>query len=142
MKKKIESVSKFRIIKEGKAKFYIHTTDRDSIPSKSMAVFYNKKMEINRDITILAINAYNRIYKTDSLKIIDSMAASGVSSIRMLKECKNIKEIHINDLNPLAVDLIHKNLTLNELHNHPAKIQVSRKDANFLFTLKFMVSFS
>ena len=31
-------------IKEGNAEFYIHAIDKDSIPSKSMIVFYNQKI--------------------------------------------------------------------------------------------------
>ncbi|MHA1985060.1 MAG: tRNA (guanine(10)-N(2))-dimethyltransferase [Promethearchaeota archaeon] len=121
-------------IKESQVEFYIHQIDKDSIPSKSMSVFYNKKMEINRDITNLAIMAYNRIYNLNPLIIMDSMAASGISSIRMLKECQNIQKIYINDKNPMAIDLINKNLFLNKLNNHQSKIEVSRKDANFLFS--------
>ncbi len=120
-------------IKEGFAEFYIYNVDKNSIPSKSMTVFYNQKMEINRDISNLAIIAYNRIFNRDPLIIVDSMAASGISSIRMLKECHNIKKIYINDINPVAVDLINKNLFLNKLFNHPSHIEVSRKDANYLF---------
>lgn len=121
-------------IQEAGLKFFINVADENSIPSKSMAVFYNKKMEINRDITSLAVNAYNSIINQDPLTIVDSMAASGISSIRLLKECKNIKQVYINDINPIAVDLIHKNISLNELHNHSANIEVSRKDSNYLFS--------
>ncbi len=122
------------LIKEGPAEIYVHFADKDLIPSKSMNVFYNKKMEINRDITNLAIIAYTKLYHQDSLIILDSMAASGISSIRMLKECENIKKIFINDLNPLAVDLIHKNILANRLSNSNIEIEISRKDANFLFS--------
>jgi tRNA (guanine26-N2/guanine27-N2)-dimethyltransferase len=122
------------LIKEGAAEIYVHSADKDSIPSKSMNVFYNKKMEINRDITNLAIIAYTKLFNQDPLIILDSMAASGVSSIRMLKECENIKKIYINDLNPLAIDLIHKNILKNNLSNTDIEIEVSRKDANFLFS--------
>lgn len=121
-------------IKEGSVEFYIHKIDKDSIPSKSMIVFYNKKMEINRDISNLAICSYNRVYNKNPLLIMDSMAASGISSIRMLKECNNIKKIYINDINPAAVDLINKNLFLNKMFNHSSHIEVSRKDANYFFT--------
>jgi tRNA (guanine26-N2/guanine27-N2)-dimethyltransferase len=121
-------------IKEGNAEFYIHATDKDSIPSKSMIVFYNQKMEINRDISNLAIIAYNRIINQNPIVIVDSMAASGISSIRILKECQNIKKIYINDINPIAVDLIKKNLLLNKIDNHPAHVEVSGKEANLLFS--------
>jgi tRNA (guanine26-N2/guanine27-N2)-dimethyltransferase len=122
------------LIKEGSVEFYLHKNDVNSIPSKSMAVFYNKNMEINRDVSNLAISSFNRIYNKNPLIIMDSMAASGISSIRMLKECKNIKKISINDINPLAVDLINKNLILNKLYDSSSHIEVSRKDANYLFT--------
>ena len=135
MKKKEELMnSNLSTIKEGNAEFYIHAIDKDSIPSKSMIVFYNQKMEINRDVSNLAIMAYNRICNQNPLIIVDSMAASGISSIRLLRECKNVKKIYINDINPVAVDLINKNLFLNRIYNHPAQVEVSGKDANFLFS--------
>ncbi len=122
------------LIKEGLAEFYIHIVDKESVPSKGMNVFYNKQMEINRDITTLAINAYKNLYKQNELIIIDSMAASGISSIRMLKECNNIKKIFINDINPVAVKLIKKNLKLNNFDKSPIQIEISEKDANLLFS--------
>ena len=64
------------LIKEGSVEFYIYNIDQGSVPSKSMNVFYNKKMEINRDISTLAINAYSNLYNQQNLIIIDSMAAT------------------------------------------------------------------
>ncbi len=135
MKKKEEIInSGLNTIREGHAELYIHPIDKDSVPSKAMSVFYNRKMEINRDISNLAIMAYNRIYNLDPLVIMDSMAASGIGSIRMIKECQNIEKIYINDINPMAINLINKNLLLNKLNNQPSQIEVSRKDANLLFS--------
>jgi len=135
MKKEEETLNYNLItINEGSTKFYIHEFDQNSTPSKSMEVFYNKRMEINRDISNLAIMAYNKLINQCPLIIIDSMAASGISSIRILKECNNIEKIYINDLNPYAVDLIHKNLKLNNIFEHSTQIEVSEKDANILFS--------
>ncbi|MFX0043077.1 MAG: tRNA (guanine(10)-N(2))-dimethyltransferase [Candidatus Hodarchaeota archaeon] len=125
-------VKDFIINREGLADFYVHAIDENTIPSKSMVVFYNKKMMINRDITNLAITTYKGIYNQKNLIIVDSMAASGVSSIRILKECRNVKKIYINDLNPIAIKLIKKNIILNKLDKEKHKIEISRKDANFL----------
>ena len=122
------------LIRENTAEIYVHSSDRDSIPSKSMHVFYNKKMEINRDISNLAVMAYNELYNPEKLTIVDSMSASGISAIRMVKECDNIDIIYINDVNPLAVELIQKSLSANNLDNSQIQIIVSRKDANFLFS--------
>ncbi|MFX0056733.1 MAG: tRNA (guanine(10)-N(2))-dimethyltransferase [Candidatus Heimdallarchaeota archaeon] len=123
------------IIKEGSVEILIHKKDKDSVPTKSMNVFYNKKMELNRDFTSLAINAYQNLYSENRIRlyIVDSMAASGISSIRILKECKNIKKININDIDPFAVDLIRNNLELNHLDESITEIEVSNKDANLLF---------
>ena len=104
------------LIKEGSVDFYIYNIDQGSIPSKSMNVFYNKKMEINRDISTLAINAYSNLYNQKNLIIIDSMAASGISSIRIIRECKNIKKFFINDINPGAIRLIKKSVKLNSVY--------------------------
>jgi len=125
---------KLTIKREGLADFYIHDIDNSLIPSKAMNVFYNKKMVINRDITNLAICAYNKLYNPDLITVVDSMAASGIGSIRILRECKNIKKIYINDINPIAVELIEKNIKLNKLDNLKSQIEISRKDANFLFS--------
>ena len=134
MKVKEETSEKNLIIrKEGLAEFYLHEVDKDSIPSKSMNVFYNKKMVINRDISSLAIKAYSKLFDQD-LVIVDSMSASGISSIRLLLECDNVKKIYINDLNPVAVDLIKKNISLNKLDAGRIQIEISRKDANFLLS--------
>ncbi len=121
---------KKRILRaEGQVKFYISERDSDVIPSKSMGVFYNKRMEINRDITNLAIKVFKDLYKQEHLTIVDLMAASGISSIRMLKECCNIKKIYINDINPIAVEFIKENLLLNNIDIKSSQIEVSQKDA-------------
>jgi len=122
------------IIREGSAKFYIHKVDINSVPSKGMNVFYNKRMEINRDITNLSINAYKELYHQNNLVIIDSMAASGVSAIRILNECTGVKKIYINDINPEAVKLIKLNLRINYLDKENDRYCITNKDANLLFS--------
>jgi tRNA (guanine26-N2/guanine27-N2)-dimethyltransferase len=91
-------------------------------------------MHINRDITSLGINAYSQLFNQKELNIVDSMAASGVSAIRLLKECTKVKKIYINDINPKAVALIKKNLKLNNLDKDNTQIAISSKDANLLFS--------
>ena len=131
---KTQENSKLSVLNEGSTKFYIYLHDKNSVPSKSMVVFYNKKMEINRDITNLAINAYSKQINQNPLVIVDSMAASGISSIRILKECNNIKKIYINDINPIAVEILNKNLKLNNLDNNHVQIEITQKDANLLLS--------
>ena len=117
---------------EGSVEFFLHDLDENVIPSKSMNVFYNKRMEINRDISILAILAYNRLFNQEPLVVVDSMAASGIGSIRLLKNIENIDKIYLNDINPVAVELIKKNLKINNIESD--KVEVINKDANLLFS--------
>ncbi|MHA1350369.1 MAG: tRNA (guanine(10)-N(2))-dimethyltransferase [Promethearchaeota archaeon] len=124
--------NKYITKQEGSVEFLLHEIDNNAIPSKSMNVFYNKRMEINRDISILAIIAYSKIFSQESLVIVDSMAASGVGPIRLLKNTNNVEKIYINDINPVAVELIKKNLELNEIE--PKQVEVFNKDANLLFS--------
>ena len=124
--------NKYITKQEGSVEFLLHEIDNNAIPSKSMNVFYNKRMEINRDISILAIIAYSKIFSQESLVIVDSMAASGVGPIRLLKNTNNVEKIYINDINPVAVELIKNNLELNEIE--PKQAEVFNKDANLLFS--------
>lgn len=124
--------SKYVAKQEGSVKFFLHEIDNNTIPSKSMNVFYNKRMEINRDISVLAIIAYSKMISQESIVVVDSMAASGIGSIRLLKNTNNIKKIFLNDINPVATELIIKNLDLNDIE--PKQVEVLNKDANLLFS--------
>ena len=117
---------------EGSVKFLLHEVDDNTVPSKSMNVFYNKRMEINRDISILANIAYYNLFSQDSLVVIDSMAASGIGSIRLLKNCKEVEKIYLNDINPVAVELIKSNIEFNGIESK--QVEVSNKDASLLFS--------
>ena len=102
------------------------------IVSKDLPVFYNPLMKLNRDISILLLNALDK----KDMTIADPLAGSGVRAIRFLKELNNgiIREMHINDYSQEAVGLIKKNLVQNEL-NDDSRIHISCDDAN-LFMMK------
>ena len=80
-----------QIVKEGLAKIEVPEA---RVISKDMGVFYNTVMSVNRDISILLLNSI----KEKNLQIADVLAASGVRSIRFLKELNKdkIKNIYIN----------------------------------------------
>jgi len=101
--------------------------------SKEMQVFYNPIMSLNRDISVLLLNSINK----KNLQIADPLAATGVRSIRFLKELtKNkIKKIYINDYNKDAIRLIKENLIFNKInYKNNKKIIIKNQDAN-LFLL-------
>lgn len=90
----------------------------------SKNVFYNPVMKLNRDISVLLLKALNR-----KMTIADIMAATGVRSIRFLKELKGMK-VFINDNSKEAARLIKQNLKLNKI-----KAKVSNEEGN-LFLMK------
>jgi tRNA (guanine26-N2/guanine27-N2)-dimethyltransferase len=118
------------LLNENGIHFYVYEDVNVKVPSKSMIVFYNKKMEINRDIMILAVQAYNELYNKSPLTILEGMAASGVGAIRLLRELPNIHYIYVNDLNPIAVELIKENMNLNKVSTN--RVSISHKDVNYM----------
>jgi len=118
------------IVNEGPATIKVPKAEKIS---KEMGVFYNPAMKLNRDISVLLLNSINK----KNLQIADILAATGIRSIRFLKELnKNkIKKIYINDYDKDAVKLIKENFRLNKI-NYPnsKKIIIQNQDAN-LFLL-------
>ncbi|MEK6983851.1 MAG: tRNA (guanine(26)-N(2))-dimethyltransferase [Nanoarchaeota archaeon] len=117
------------IIYEGSIKLKI---DKAEKISKEMQVFYNPAMRLNRDISVLLLNSINK----NRLQIADLLAATGVRSIRFLRELnKNkIKSMYINDYNEAAVKLVRENLKLNGISCKNNKISITQQEAN-LFLL-------
>jgi len=130
---------------EGKAKFYAPEAET---ASKNMGVFYNPVMKLNRDIAVLIIKSLisglkEKNEKNAKIRIADPLAATGIRSIRFLKEtdAKKIECICVNDRSEDAVRLIQKNMALNKIKsakgniktatgNKKGKIQVYCSDAN------------
>lgn len=97
--------------------------------SKKLDVFYNPTMKFNRDISVAVLNAVPLTH----MQIADIMAASGVRSIRFLKELKKnkITSITINDHNERAIQQIKKNLKKNKLEKDK-RIILANKNADIL----------
>ncbi len=120
-----------QIVSEGSAKLKVPEAEKIS---REMGVFYNPVMGLNRDISVLFLTS---ISKKD-MQIADMLAASGVRSIRFLKELSTdkIKKIYINDNNAEAVKLIKENLILNKIfYSKNPKITIKNEDAS-MFLLK------
>ena len=99
--------------------------------SRQMGVFYNPRMKSNRDLTIAVLNAWNR----NNLQVADPFAASGVRSIRLLKELKKekIEALWINDHNPEAIKQINENMKINfpeKSLTNEVSVRIFMKDAN------------
>ena len=69
------------------------------------AVFYNPVQEFNRDMSILAINEFNEMLKEEKarknkehegIKVLEALAATGLRSVRYMKEIPSIKKLILN----------------------------------------------
>ncbi len=122
----LSKIMKTKTITEGKA--IIAISDEKKL-SKKVNIFYNPIMKTNRDLSIAVLNALER----NNLQIADLFAASGVRSIRFLRELpKNkIKQITINDYSLKAIQQLKKNLKQNKLEKNE-KIEIKNKEATLL----------
>jgi len=97
-------------IREGVTELLVPEDHASNGPSSSdMPVFYNPKMEFSRDMSVVVLGSLLK----DGDSFLDGLAASGARGIRVKKESGVDIQLHLNDGNPLAVDLAGRNLSLN-----------------------------
>jgi tRNA (guanine26-N2/guanine27-N2)-dimethyltransferase len=101
----------------------------DYAPSKA-PVFYNPVMELNRDISVLAIQAYQRTVNRE-ISICEPLASSGARGLRYAKEIHGVSKVLINDINMRAVKIAKHNVQLNNLED---RVSVKHKDANCILS--------
>ena len=122
-------------VQEGKVKILVPKLSAfvkkpsEYAPSKA-PVFYNPVMELNRDIAVLALQAYQR---TVNRKIIvcEPLAGCGVRGIRFASEVEGVKKVLINDINDKAFQLARANVQINNLSR---RVSVKNEDANRLLS--------
>jgi len=131
LKQSTLALIKMEIVKEGTIKIF--AAEEKKI-SKQLEIFYNPVMKFNRDVSIIVLNALDRIEKKE--KIIGlPLAGSGIRGLRFLKELKKhiLKEIHINDYKNNFKEMMLKNLELNKIKK-TNKVIIHNTEAN-LFML-------
>ncbi len=119
------------IITEGKIKIVAPklaaygVVPSDYAPSRA-PVFYNPVMEFNRDLTVLAFQAYQCIINR-KITICEPLTGTGIRSIRFAAEIQGVKKVVSSDINQRSVNLATQNIAINELQK---KITLKHKDAN------------
>jgi tRNA (guanine26-N2/guanine27-N2)-dimethyltransferase len=96
-----------------------------------MAVFFNPKSELNRDITIITVQAFIEHHDIASVRVCTPLAGTGVRAVRIAKEVSRIQKVVAGDANPDAVDLILKNRDLNGVSD---LVEVYHSGANQLLS--------
>lgn len=100
---------------------------QDYAPSKA-PVFFNPVMEFNRDLTVLAFQAYQRMVNRE-ITVCEPLTASGIRGIRFATEIQGVKKVISCDINLHSARLAAHNIALNNLKDH---VSVKHKDANRL----------
>jgi tRNA (guanine26-N2/guanine27-N2)-dimethyltransferase len=109
-------------ITEGKTRFFVPRQDPDHpFPAGSAPIFFNPRMEINRDATLLLL----RIIRPE--QYLDAMGATGVRGLRVANECGI--PATINDRDDDAVDLIEQNARM-----YQDRVTVTQADANVIMS--------
>ena len=110
------------IVQEGKVKVLVPKLKAfvklpsEYAPSKA-PVFYNPVMELNRDLAVLALQAYQKIVNHE-ISVCEPLASCGVRGIRFAAEVKGVQKVLINDINEKAFQLAKHNVQINNLSKH------------------------
>ncbi|MHA1667307.1 MAG: tRNA (guanine(10)-N(2))-dimethyltransferase [Candidatus Heimdallarchaeaceae archaeon] len=110
--------------KEGKTDFLIYQ-DAERIYDSS--VFYNPKMVVNRDLTLLTLLSISEVDSRPK-SFLDPFAGTGIRSFRIIKELPEnvVKEVIATDKNPLAIEIMKRNIA-ERIYDQ--KLQVKKIDA-------------
>jgi len=116
---------------EGRIKFLSADVEHYSGDKKqvtaSLPVFYNARMRLNRDVSVLFLSAYLRDSKIETM--CEPLTGSGVRTLRYLKECPGDFTAKLFDVNPNAIAISQKNIKLLDLEK---RAQVIKGDAKLL----------
>ncbi|MEM3215753.1 MAG: tRNA (guanine(10)-N(2))-dimethyltransferase [Candidatus Micrarchaeaceae archaeon] len=96
-------------VKEGLASIYTN------------GAFYNSKMRRLRDFSVLAL----KVFVSDSARILDSTAATGIRGIRYLLEAAPHGESVLLEINPKAYETLKSNIALNGLSKQATAFNTS-----------------
>jgi len=133
--KKFKANFPSEMVKEGKVAVLVpklaafKEQPSDYAPSKA-PVFYNPVMELNRDIAILAVQAYQRVANRE-ISLCEPLTSSGIRGVRFATEIHGVKNVLISDINANAFNLAKHNVHLNGLTE---RVTVQHKDANCLLS--------
>ena len=119
---------KIKSIEEGLTKIEFPEFDK---VSSDAPVFYNPHMELNRDLSILAIQVFQKEQDRE-INICDLFGGSGIRGIRYKNEINGVGQVSINDINELANHYEQHNIELNDLSD----IEDYNQDASMFLRMK------
>jgi tRNA (guanine26-N2/guanine27-N2)-dimethyltransferase len=99
--------------------------------SSDAPVFYNPHMEMNRDLSILAIQVFQKEQDRE-INICDLFGGSGIRGVRYKNEIDGVGEVSINDISETANHYERHNIELNNLND----VEVYQHDASMFLRMK------
>lgn len=118
---------KIKTVEEGLTK--IQFPEFDKISSDA-PVFYNPHMELNRDISILALQTFQKQEDRD-INICDLFGGSGIRGVRYKNEIDGVGHVFINDISETANEYERHNVELNNLKD----IEIFQHDASMFLRM-------
>lgn len=116
-----------KTVEEGLTK--IQFPEFDKISSEA-PVFYNPHMELNRDISILALQTFQKQENQD-INICDLFGGSGIRGVRYKNEINGVDHVFINDISETANEYERHNVKLNNLED----IEIFQHDASMFLRM-------
>ena len=123
------------IVKEGNVRLLVPKlkafvkSPSEYAPSKA-PVFYNPVMELNRDIAVLALQAYQRTVDRE-IVVCEPLAGCGAMGVRFAAEVKGVEKVVMTDISAKAAKLASQNVRINRLDE---LVTVEHKEANALLS--------
>jgi tRNA (guanine26-N2/guanine27-N2)-dimethyltransferase len=77
-------------------------------PTSNLPVFYNPRMQLNRDLSVLFLTSYMKKHPVELM--CEPLTGSGVRTLRYLNECPGDFHAIMCDANPLAVETAQRNV--------------------------------
>jgi tRNA (guanine26-N2/guanine27-N2)-dimethyltransferase len=100
---------------EGKTRLLVPAVSLIGKVPPKVPAFFNPAAKLNRDISIVAYRAFMQDLKKSKKTLADSFSGIGARALRVAVEDPEIEEIHMNDINPIAIDLSKKAAELNSV---------------------------
>jgi tRNA (guanine26-N2/guanine27-N2)-dimethyltransferase len=123
------------IVEEGKVSVVVPKLEAyvkeawEYAPSKA-PVFYNPAMEMNRDLAVLALQAYQKMLGR-KISVCEPLTGCGIRGVRFAVEVDGVRKVLVNDINPEAVKLARFNVRRNGL---TGRVLVTGEDANIFLS--------
>lgn len=118
---------KIKTVEEGLTK--IQFPEFDKISSDA-PVFYNPHMELNRDLSILALQTFQK-QEDRNINICDLFGGSGIRGVRYKNEIDGVGHVFINDISETANEYERHNVELNNLKD----IEIFQHDASMFLRM-------